>query len=1044
MTGRPYPLFLRPICQNFLLAAVLLLSELSPAIAQTTVPATDPLIASLATDADTVNIFDQTYQSLIPKASIYADPERKLSLALVIEKFRKGERPRSNLHDLTQTGQSGKPFWLVVPLINQSSNKSWLLDFGSELNGRRALITAGYVYDYASQTTLLNTLPNTNGPATTIQPRGSRLSLNLNQHQPALLIMYLQPNILKAPFLRLDLYPASESGNNIGSWILNQHTQTTLLLIFVGFFVAAAFLSQSISPLVIALYLAAHGVPALWGAIDVFTSPSSLWAYLDPLSTLLQNALLIAIVWLVLNQKGSRMPSPIIIICALGFHVLVATLLFIIPILAMPSIPNLVTMSAGPIIAAGLAVYHVRQGELTGVHLTIISTIQFISLVIAGFASQNLMIPSTAITMNAPLIGLMLQILFFMAALKSMNLNGNWKGQGATRSMEDEENLAKLRQVKENFDYNNLLKVIEHERKQLSDAREREAQRTEEMRLAKIHADEANRAKSAFLAVISHEIRTPMTGVMGMVRMLQGTTLTRDQNDYLGTVKESCDAMMSLLNDILDFEKIESGKLQLEKLDFDLHRLINSIATLMNGHATSKNIELKVDMNKTVPRYVIGDSMRLRQVLLNLVGNAIKFTRVGSVTIHLNSSYATDSKNKDDHQIYFSVQDTGIGIPPDAQKNIFNPFAQADKTIARRYGGTGLGLAISKRLVEAMGSQINISSREGEGTNFFFSLTMSLGNAEMVEETQNHASSTPVAETRSGLSVMVVDDNEITRRVIKALLEQNNHSVTQFGSAEEALELLQKGQRFDIIFSDVQMNGMSGYEFANHIRSQQNTAIASIPIIALTGNVDDSDIELCLQAGMNGHIAKPIDPDKFHAVIADIAKQGSAPNPPTVPHEPSVQDMERAYETVRGSKNLNPQPTPDQPVEIIEEPSPEPEPISTGPAVPFDPDMLSTLKDSLGVDQLRDMLDGLFAKADEIIGLLTTLEDPYNLADVRARAHELKGMCGNFGLVEISKLAGSIEKMARDGIQNGLDHKIMSLPPTYAVGRQAVDDWLRL
>lgn len=438
--------------------------------------------------------------------------------------------------------------------------------------------------------------------------------------------------------------------------------------------------------------------------------------------------------------------------------------------------------------------------------------------------------------------------------------------------------VSSLRQSKEAAENIRLLKVIEHERQVMNELREREVKQNEDMRKAVAAADEANRSKSAFLAVVSHEIRTPMTGIMGMIRLLLETQLDKKQRDYAQTVMDSGDAMMALLNDILDFEKIESGRLDLEYVDFDLHRILNSVITLMSGHAEAKKISLKLDIGSDVPRYFIGDPIRLRQVLLNLCGNSIKFTEEGGVTLRVQvDNFGEAPKTKESRKIRFSIEDTGIGISPEAQRNLFNPFSQADSSITRKFGGTGLGLAICQRLIEAMGSQIKINSQEGEGSTFYFTIVMKEGTAEDAEQARHGHMQAGRQKSDRTMKILVVEDNEINQKLLKEFLERMGHSIHQVMNGEDAVEAVKTGD-FDTVLMDVELPGISGMGATKSIRALPDRQKAAIPVIALTGNIRDEDIGACYTANMNGHIAKPIDPSKLKSMLEKVA-EGNLDNP---------------------------------------------------------------------------------------------------------------------------------------------------------------------
>ncbi|MBN8520874.1 MAG: response regulator [Alphaproteobacteria bacterium] len=568
--------------------------------------------------------------------------------------------------------------------------------------------------------------------------------------------------------------------------------------------------------------------------------------------------------------------------------------------------------------------------------------------------------------------------------------------------------LVKLRATKESAEQARLLRVIERERELLTQFRQREAQRSEEMRQAKEMADTANKAKSAFLAVVSHEIRTPMTGIMGMVRLLLDSKISREQKDYVTTIQESGDSMLTLLNDILDFEKIEQGKMVLEKISFDLPRLVNSIATLMSGHAAIKNITLRTLIDPDVPQYVMGDPSRLRQVLLNLTGNGIKFTSQGEVVIkvHLGTPDPDKEVSRWDqpaYDIYFAVKDSGIGISAEAQENIFTPFSQADSSISRKFGGTGLGLAICKGLIEAMGGKIHISSREGEGSMFFFTLNMPEGEADSKALQFSHTASgtsslpaPPPRRSRRSYHLLVVDDNSVNQKVITSFLTRINHTADCVDTAENALALVQK-KPYDLILMDIQLPGMSGDEATRILRKLPDPAIAQLPVIALTGNLRDEDRMTYHKAGMNGFVAKPIDPDVLESVIDEVMQDNAG--------TPASTDMS-------GWEMASPPNTPPDPA------------VTTSPSGHddiFDDSMFDALKVNLGKEKLNELLIELMDKAHELVDALETSALAQDIQAMAARAHELKGMTGNFGLKELSQIAGDIEKMARPASQNTPD-----------------------
>jgi len=375
----------------------------------------------------------------------------------------------------------------------------------------------------------------------------------------------------------------------------------------------------------------------------------------------------------------------------------------------------------------------------------------------------------------------------------------------------------------------------------------------------KMRAEKSEQFKQQFLANMSHEIRTPMNAIMGMSNLVLNTPLNEKQQRYLNSIANASENLLHIINEILDLSKIEAGKIELEQIDFSIRDVVEQVKQTLQQKATEKNIELLTTIQATVSEIVIGDKVRLSQVLMNLVGNAIKFTEKGSVQLSI---------NQEQDQLSFSITDTGIGIPRDKLQNIFENFTQANSSDTRKYGGTGLGLSISKQLVELMGGGISIESEVGYGTTFSFSINLPPGSKEKYLK-QN----LPKQIDRSildGLKILLVDDNADNRIVCRDTLESKSKvEIIEATNGQEALEKLAQYD-FDIVLMDIQMPVMNGYEATKRIRTDFPSPKKDVFVIALTASVIRSDLDKCRAAGMDDYVPKPFKPVQLFTAIATL------------------------------------------------------------------------------------------------------------------------------------------------------------------------------
>lgn len=405
--------------------------------------------------------------------------------------------------------------------------------------------------------------------------------------------------------------------------------------------------------------------------------------------------------------------------------------------------------------------------------------------------------------------------------------------------------------------------------------------KTKQLKEAITKAESANKAKSMFLANMNHELRTPLNAIIGLVNLCLKTQLTDKQAEYLYQSKLATQTLMSLINQSLDYAKIESGKLELERLEFDMAKVLQKMYAVFNTQAEQKGIKFILSVHDDIPRYLVGDSLRLEQVLLNICSNALKFTETGSVSLDVFSQ----SINQQSQSIIIKIKDSGIGISKAQQALLFQSFQQADNTTTRKYGGTGLGLAISKQLVELMGGRIIINSDIGEGCEFIITIPFNVNDHNVtfnsgsissedkmkgIEQTSN----TDPQSSLVGIRILLVEDIEINRMIARELLESRGAKVSEAFDGQQALDVLNTAEGFDVVLMDIQMPVMDGFEATKALRAIPE--FADLPVLAMTANAMNEDVQRCTEAGMDGHISKPIDETNMVTSILTAISQPRA------------------------------------------------------------------------------------------------------------------------------------------------------------------------